>query len=202
MKKVSLSFIRLSVPTKIPFCRNVVNDLTDNPFFPSPDEPLTNAKAGVDKLEASELAARDGSHTAIAARNADEEEVDRIFRILAAYVERISAGDEVKILSSGFQLTKQPATASKAVLAVTEGANSGSVKLIAKAVEKAGAYLWQYAKDAIPDTETGWMQAGTSTQATFDIAGLTVASKYYFRVAAITPDGTTDYTAPVLKVVS
>jgi hypothetical protein len=28
-----------------------------------------------------------------------------------------------------------------------------------------------------------------------------VAAKYYFRVAAVTPDGTTDFCAPVLKVV-
>jgi len=28
-----------------------------------------------------------------------------------------------------------------------------------------------------------------------------VASKYHFRVAAVTPDGTTDFSAPVLKVV-
>lgn len=202
MKKVALSFIKLPVTTKIPFCRNVINGLTNNPSFPTPDEPLANAKAAVDKLEASELAAHDGSHTAIATRNADEEEVDRIFRILAAYVERIGAGDEVKILSSGFQLIKQPATASKAALAVIDGANSGSVKLVAKAVDKAGAYLWQYAKDAIPDTEAAWTQAGSSTQASFEIAGLTVASKYYFRMAAITTEGTTDYTAPVLKVVS
>ena len=43
--------------------------------------------------------------------------------------------------------------------------------------------------------------AGSSTQASFEISGLAVGSKHYFRVAAITPDGVTDFSAPVLKVV-
>jgi hypothetical protein len=43
--------------------------------------------------------------------------------------------------------------------------------------------------------------AGSNTQASFEISGLAVGSKYYFRVAAITPDGVTDFIASVMKVV-
>ncbi len=82
-----------------------------------------------------------------------------------------------------------------------DGTHSGTVKLVAKAVDKAGAYHWQYAQDALPETEAGWLMAGSSTRASFELTGLNVSSKYYFRVAAITPDGMTDFSAPVLKVV-
>jgi hypothetical protein len=133
--------------------------------------------------------------------HSDEEVVDNHFRILAAYVDRIAAGDEVILLGSGFHLSKQPTPSTKATLTVADGAHSGSVKLIAKAVDKAGAYLWQYAKDAQPDTDAGWTLAATSTQSTYELSGLAVATKYYFRMAAITPSGQTDYTAAVLKVV-
>jgi hypothetical protein len=34
-----------------------------------------------------------------------------------------------------------------------------------------------------------------------EISGLTVASKYYFRRAAIIPSGTTDFCAAVMKVI-
>lgn len=57
------------------------------------------------------------------------------------------------------------------------------------------------AKDVIPETEAGWISAGHSTQSYFQLSGLMVASKYFFRVAAIKPDGITDFTAPVMKVV-
>ena len=35
----------------------------------------------------------------------------------------------------------------------------------------------------------------------FQVTGLDVACKYYFRVMAVTPTGPADYTAPVMKVV-
>ncbi len=199
--KVLLDFIRFAIAEKIAFYRTVVSDLTDNDTFPSPDAPLTYAKAAVDALENSSIAAKDGSRTAISTMHDNEAKADTVFRTLAAYVERIAAGDETKILSSGFHISKQPVAIQKAALTVDDGANSGSVKLIAKAVDKAGAYLWQYAKDTLPENENQWIFSGTSTQSNFELSGLSIASKYYFRVAAVTPDGTSDFCAPVLKVV-
>jgi hypothetical protein len=199
--KVVLDFIKLAVVEKIAFYRNVIVKLTGNTTFPTPDVSLTDTKAAVDNLETSFLAARDGSHTAVSIMHDNEAAADAIFRLLAAYVDRVAAGDETKILSSGFHESKQPVSIQKATLSVNDGVNSGSVKLVAKAVEKAGAYIWQYAKDTLPETESGWTVAGTGTRCTFELSELTVAAKYYFRVAAVTPDGTTDFSAPVLKVV-
>lgn len=200
--KALLDFIQLSVTAKIAFYRNVLAHLTGNATFPTPDVPLPEAKTAVDTLEAAYLAAKDGSHTAISAMHADEEAADNLFRTLAAYVDRIAAGDETAILSSGFHVSKQSTSVQKPELAAQDGDNSGSVWLVARAVDKSGAYIWQMAKDAIPDTEEGWITVGHSTQSYFQVTGLTVACKYYFRVTAITTTGITDYTAPVMKVVS
>lgn len=199
--KVLLSFSRLAIAEKIAFYRNVITKLTGNPIFPTPDVSLDAAKAAVDKMETSYIASKDGSHTAIAMLHADEEAADEVFRTLAAYVDRIGNGDEANLLSSGFQISKQPAPIYKAALAVEDGANSGCVKLVAKAVEKAGAYIWQYAKDMLPAEEKDWTNAGTSTRSYYDVEELMVASRYYFRVAAITPSGTTDFSSPVAKIV-
>jgi hypothetical protein len=72
---------------------------------------------------------------------------------------------------------------------------------VAKAVEFAGAYIWQSAVGAIPADDAAWTIAGYSTQASFTILGLTPGTKYYFRLAAICPDGVTDFNAPVMKIV-
>ena len=194
--KVLLDFILLSVTAKIAFYRNVILKLTDNPDFPSPNTPFATAKTEVDKFEALVLAASDGGHTAVSAMHDQEAVVDDIFRDIADYVNRKAAGDETKILSSGFHVSNQPVTPQKAALAVVDGPHSGSVKLVAKAVDRAGAYIWQYSLDGIE-----WVVGGNSTGSTFILNGLTPATKYYFRVAAITPEGTTDFTAPVMKVV-
>jgi len=199
--KVLLDFIKLVVAEKIVFYRNVLTKLSNNPSFPDPDVSLDEAKTAVDTLEASSIAAKDGSHTAISKLHDDEDAADEIFRILAAYTDRTSAGDETKILSSGFHASNQPIPIQKATLAVENGTHSGSVKLIAKAVEKAGSYIWQMAKGTLPADEAGWTTIGYTTQANNEVNGLDIATKYYFRVAAITPDGTTDFSASVLKVV-
>ena len=199
--KVLLSFIKLSIVEKIAFYRNIIAKLTDNPAFANPEVPLTDAKTAVDTLEASYLVARDGSHTAISAMHADEVVTDALFYKLAAYVEKVAEGDETKILSSGFQASKQPASRQKAQLSIADGSHSGSVKLVAKAVDRAHAYLWQLAKDNLPLDESGWTLVANGTRSYYELGGLTVGAKYYFRVAAITPDETTDFSAPVLKIV-
>ena len=199
--KVVLDFIKFPVTEKVNFYRSIIDKLTGNAIYPTPDVSLTAAQVAVDALEKAILAKRDGSHTAVSAMHDAEDAADTIFRTLAAYVERLAAGDETSILSSGFHESSQPVLTPKAVLSVTDGAHSGAVKLIAKAVERAGSYIWQYAKDAIPGDDSGWILAGVCTSASFEISGLTVASKYYFRVAAVTPDGAQDFSAPVMKVV-
>jgi hypothetical protein len=199
--KVLLDFIKLVVGLKIVFYRNVLTRLTGNSSFPNPDVSLEMARIAVDTLEQSSIATKDGSRTAISKLHDDEAAADEIFRILAAYVDRMAAGDETKILSSGFHASNQPLPIQKAILAVEDGNHSGSIKLVAKAVEKAGSYVWQMAKGSLPADEAGWTTIGYTTQANNEVNGLDIATKYYFRVAAVTPDGTTDFSAPVLKVV-
>jgi hypothetical protein len=200
--KVLLDFIELSVAGKIVFFRNVLAKMKASAgIFTNPDESLETAGTSVDTLEANSIAAAGGGRAATAAMHASEDDADEIFRILAAYVDRMAKGDESIILLSGFNTSKQPTPAQKADLTVVSGSNSGSVKLTAKALKGAGSYIWQMAKGAIPTDESGWTTIGFTTQASNDVTGLDVATKYYFRVAVVTNTGTTDFTAAVMKVV-
>lgn len=199
--KILLDFLKLSIAEKIAFYRNVIAKLTGNPDFPTPDVPLAEAKTAVDKLEESYLASKDGGRTAIALMHDQEAAADTIFRKLAGYVDRISDSEEAKMLGSGFSISRQPASIQKATLSVEDGDKSGCVKLVAKAVDKAGAYIWQYAKDVPPAVDSEWIHAGTGTRSYFDLDGLTPVSRYFFRMAAVTPEGTSDFCPPVAKVV-
>jgi len=203
MKKLKalLDFIQLSVIAKIAFYRSVLTRLTGNETFPNPDVTLAEAQTAVDTLETAYQATLDGSHTAVSAMHDAEDKADALFRILVAYVNRIANGNETEILSAGFHISKQSDSIQKPELDAQNGDNSGSVWLVARAVDKAGAYIWQFAKDTLPTTDEGWTTAGHSTQSYFQVTGLSVGSKYYFRVKAITPTGKNDYTAPLAKVV-
>lgn len=200
--KPLLDFVQLSVTAKIAFYRNVIARLTGNTTYPNPDVSLADALAAVNALETTYLSTKDGSHTAVSAMHDAEDKADALFKLLAAYVNRIADGDETNILSTGFHVSKQSVSVQKPELSVQAGDISGNVWLVARAVDKAGAYIWQAAKDNIPTTDEGWTTIGHSTQSYFQAKGLPIASKYYFRMSAITTIGNSDFTAPILKVIS
>ena len=148
------------------------------------------------------MAAKEGGATAVSAMHDAAERADTLYRNLAHYyVERITAGDETTLLSSGFHISKQPVITPKAELAAVDGEHSGSVRLVAKALLGAVAYLWQMAIDDTAGTELVWIAIGSSTRANFEVGGLEVMKRYKFRFAAVTVDGTTDYCEPVSKII-
>ena len=199
--KVLLTFIRFSIPVKIAFYRNVLLKMTGNPDFASPDVSLALAKTAVDALEASMLAAAGGDRAATALMHDNETITDKFFRTLAANVERVSAGIAAKILSAGFDITREPVTHEKAVLAVIDGTNSGIVELIAKMIEHAGAYIWMMKSPMVDGVEQEFKIIGNTTQAKFEVTGLIPGQVYYFCVAGVTTTGTTDFCSPVAKMV-
>lgn len=203
MKKVKavLDFVKMTEASKVQFYRQVIDQMSENANFPTPDVSMADAMAAVDALESALSAAGNGGHADKTAMYAQAAKTENVFRTLAAYVNRIADGDAVIISSSGFHESSQPVFSPKPVLSVVDGDNSGGVKLVAKAVDKAGAYIWQYAKDAAPANDSDWVTAGTGTRATFEIAGLTAACRYYFRMAAVTPNVVTNFCTPVPKVV-
>ncbi len=199
--QTKLDFIQFSPIEKVVFYRNVIAKITDNPRFPTPDVSMLDAIAAVDALERAIIAASDGGRTRTSEMHDQEKLTDNVFRILATYVNRIAAGDESTILSSGFHESKQPTYTPKAILTMVDGAHSGSVIFKGKAIPRAGAYHFQMCKGTLPLTEDGWILCGVSTRAELEVSGLDVMCLYYFRIAAITPEGLTDYSEPVSKIV-
>ena len=199
--KVTVDFIKFSPVNKASYYHTVIDHMTNNPLYPTPDATLIDAQKVVDALDKAILAAADGSHLAISAMNDTVAAADAVFRILAAYVERIALGDETTILSSGFHFSKQPVFANKETLVAKDGSHSGSVLLDTIRVDRGVTYVWQMYKGKLPDNDSDWVQIGITTQTSFEISNLEIATKYYFRVAAVTPDGIQDFCAPVMKVV-
>lgn len=199
--KVTVDFIKYSQVNKANHYHTVIDHMSNNALFPTPDTTLIDAQKVVDALDKAILAAADGSHIAISALNDAVAAADAVFRILAAYVERIALGDETTILSSGFHFSKQPSPRNKEILVAKNGSHSGAVLLDTIRVDKGVVYVWQMYKGKLPDNDTDWVQIAITTQSSFEINNLDIACIYYFRVAAVTPDGIQDFSAAVMKVV-
>jgi len=55
--------------------------------------------------------------------------------------------------------------------------------------------------DANPGVAVVWVSIGSSTRATFVVKNLPVMTSWDFRFCVVTPDGTSDYCAPVTKII-
>ena len=203
MKKIKTlkDFIKLAVAIKIAFYLNVIAKLSNNPIFLTPDVSLAEAAIAVANIEAAALAAKDGGPTAKSHLRDLIEIADLVFIRLAHYVDSIANGDETKILSSGFNESKQPIPSNKPALTAMDTVHSGIIKLMAKAILGARAYIWQMATTENP-IESDWVTISTTTTATYTHAGLTPATYCNFRVAAVTPEGISDFCAPVKKLIN
>jgi hypothetical protein len=187
---------------KISFFRHVNQQLYGNPLFPTPDIPEAEATAMVDALEAAMQAAKEGGPAAMSALHDAAERADTLYRNLAHYVERIAAGDETSILSSGFHISKQPVIKPKPELVALDGEHSGDAKLVAKPKDRGTAYKWQMCKVSDDGTDEVWVDIDTTTRATIVVKGLEIMKRYKFRYAVVTPDGTSDYCEPVSKIIT
>ncbi len=186
--KVVTSFTELPISAKAAYCRNVLARMSNNPVFSNPDVSFTDASNALTAFEAAIIAAKDGGHTFVSARNDCERVVNAKFILLAKYVDRIADGDETTILSSGFGISKQPTVPTKEQLTASYTDFSGTIRLDTQTTLTAGGYLWEGCANDVPESETGWT-IYASTQAHIIITGLIKGVTYKFRVAAITPAG-------------
>jgi len=203
MKKVRVifDFIQLTIPEKIARGRNVIAEMTENPAFPNPDVSLDALKEATDLLETRYLNARNGGKESTVLMHQAEDAWDDDMRILGRYVERIAGDDSAIVLSSGFNLTKQPIPAQRAEFSVEAGKNSGSVILRRQAVPGAKSYIWQICINALPETEDGWKIAEVTGKASVELNDLIPVTKYWFRVASVSSQGTSAYNDPIMHVV-
>ena len=203
MKKdhVVLNFVKIAIAEKIEVGRSVESKMKLNPSFTSPDVPLEELKASTDMLEARNVAAITGGKEATALMHqAEEQWVDKM-RKTALYVDRIADGDAAIILSAGFDLAKQPSPAVRPEFSVELGEKSGTVLLRRQKVEGARSYVWQYTTQESPILYTDWINAEVTSKASVALSGLKPLTTYWFRVAAVTTEGTGAYTMPIMQVV-
>jgi len=203
MKKsyVVFDFLKYYIPGKVVKGRNVILKMDGNPSFPNPDVPLNELKEATDILENSYLAAQRGGKEETARMHQAEEDWNYKMRLEALYAERMARLDEATILSAGFNVSKRAAPAQKTELSAEAGEKPCSVLLRRQAVPGAKAYLWQYCINKVSETEEGWSNSGATSKATVLLENLLPVTRYWFRVATVSIEGTSAYSEPVMHFV-
>lgn len=205
MSKIKLNLHRLTIPEKTARAQQIVAAMTGNANFTTPQPTLTQVSAAIDELDAAYLAAqtaRQDAKNKTTTQNQKEEALDAALTQLAGYVESVTGGDEAKITSAGMDVrAQQTATGDLPApegLNATAGDRDGEIDLSWDKVDKARSYVVERSPD--PPAATTWQHAAVSTKSQTTVGGLTSGTKYWFRIAALGPNGQSPWGNPVAKI--
>jgi hypothetical protein len=149
-------------------------------------------------LETAAAIAKDGSKLQKSNMKVAKKNLVAKLRSLAWYVEKVANGIENILISSGFELSKEPDPSQRDAFFVLAGVESGWVVIGCIAVPKAGAYLWFRSADKdLPVSDKDWLLAGASTQRKMLLIDLTPGQTYWFCYRAVTPSGMMEWSDPI-----
>jgi fibronectin type III domain protein len=183
----------------------VVKGLTGNANFTSLPVDLALLKSMLDGYAVTIGEARDGGMKAIASRNKQGENIIRMLRQLATYVELNCKDDMDTFLSSGFKprtttrVAPQP-LAQPTILNLDQG-NSGELLVSIQAVRKAKHYELHYGPVGTGGaTPASWVTLTLPNARTATVSGLTPGTTYAFQVRAYGALGYTEWSDSAIRM--
>ncbi len=200
--KLGLSDKRISYI--ITYCSNIVNMMTGNVIYDTPNPSLKVVSVAIDALNQAYNAALRGGTDLKAAQRLQLKTLLETMKQLAAYVQNASGGDKMGILSSGMEVretrgSKEP-PATPQNLRFKLFNLSGEANLMWGAVKRKTIYVMEQSQT--PAIPSSWVQVGLLTRASMKIEGLSLGQTYSFRVAAKNCYGQSDWSQPASKMIS
>jgi hypothetical protein len=187
IQKLLLGFTRYGNDALDNKAREIVQGMTGNPHFPTPVPALADVQTALTIYQDALSQASKGGTEKTAIKNQRRRELETLLKRLGSYVEDTAQGNDVMLISSGFDLAKlrEPVgiLQKPAKVKVISGPVPGSVKILAESVAGAESYLFEYT--LVPPTEATVWNKEVSTSRTFTITNLLRGKEYIFRVAGV-----------------
>ena len=202
MKKATTSFTSLSDGNLESKTHEIITSMTGNPNFPNPIPALADITAAATAYTTALSKAGTGNRIDVADKNAKRDTLISQLRILCYSVNTIANGDAAMILSSGFDLSRdpQPVVLTRPEnIKVENGVASGSLLVSVKAVKGAYAYFHEYTTDATMAPGSWVSTTGTTSKMQF--TNLQPGTIYYCRVGAVGTNNQLLYSDPVSRMV-
>ena len=204
MPKVKLNIRGLSIPERIARAQQIVKSMTDNPAFPTPQPPLAEVTAAINKAAtdyANSQAAKQAAITSTTVSHDSDAAMEIILRKLGAYVESV-ASDDKTIQSAAMGVAGAGGPLLQATnptgLTASEGDHDATLDLHYDRVKGAKSYVIEQSLD--PPTATSWTHAAVCSKSSATISGLVSGTRYWFRVAAVTSSGQSGWSDPATKI--
>ncbi len=202
MIRTILSFSRYSDGALESKTHSIISSMTANANFPTPVPAIADVQAAATAFATALVKAGTGNRMDVADKNAKRETLIGLLRTLGTYVNLVANGDRTQLLSSGFDISKdpQPLVISKpGNLKVENGLSSGELLVTVKAVKGAYAYLHEYTTDATM-APGSWVTTNATTSR-YLFSNLQPGTLYYCRVGAIGSNNQLLYSDAVSRMV-
>ena len=183
--------------------RHILEEMTGNADFPSPEPPLKDLENAINAFEEKRTKAVDGSKKDTEAKKIARESLENVLTRMALYVELASNGDNTKKEGSGFTIEAEEShpvgLLSKPKFGVRPGPNKGSIFVGCEPIEGASSYRFEYMKLPV-ETNSAWTVV-TGTNSKQLITGLESVKEYNFRCAGIGTERTLVYSDIITSAV-
>ncbi len=206
MAIIAINTSQLPLAQKLVKGQEIFTKSTANPNAPGNTAPLaalSTAQAALTAANAAVEANRLDARELILTRDAALVVWNSAVTSLAAFTESVTAGDAVKIVSTGFDVraAATPAQPLGQILNVRVSFTGvpGHSEVRWKREGNADAYVVQRSPE--PITETSWINQGTVTEARFEGNGATPGVKYWYRTAGVNRLGQGPWSEPALRPV-
>jgi hypothetical protein len=182
-QSIKRNFKRKSDANLIVSAQTVIDSLTDNDNFPTPQPTVAALTTALEDFQTSVAVAKTGGAEQKSIRDAKKIVLVDLLREEATYIELASAGDVTKMLSSGFELTKIPETIGalgkpQNFQVIPEGA--GMLKLSLDGIKGAKSYQFEIKKA----TDAEWTVL-PSSKTKLIVTDLQRGTEYIARVVPI-----------------
>jgi len=188
MNKVKAGLRGLNPLEKAGLAAIVYGNMNGNPDFPNPSPSMAEFHAAYLELKAANLAALDRGRMAIARRNRAKKVMEQYLSRLAGYVNSVCLGDTLKLMRSGFELTKRSSPINSLDVPMSLKARPtefpGQLKLRWKRVQ--GAIMYTVERSNLVNGQPGpWERVDETSRTYYDIDGLRSDEMHCFRVRAL-----------------
>jgi hypothetical protein len=199
MKKVRTNYEDLRQNDFDEFLTNMILSLTGNAYFPALPESLVDIGNKQSDWQKELKKSKDGDHQATKKAQLIQNELCGKVRKNGNYINNEAAGDEVKLLSSGYWMAKDPVYQNRPDVKVVQGENSGTCTVVIEAIPGAICYLIDTAADPCPSPDSkDWDRQKMSSKCTIPLTDLTPRKLYWLRFCYLTVEGEADYSQPML----
>jgi hypothetical protein len=199
---VALLLSKQSTSQVITEAKSIVQHMTGNATFPSPNPALTTVSTQIAALEASLAQSLTRVKGASTQTKADRKIVEGSLKTLAGYVENIAnqtPDTAVTVINSAGMQAKKHTQRNPKLFTVKQGATPGVVLVDSKA-QRGGSYIYQFATDQT--LAGGWTDGYKNTKVKGSIIGLTPGTRYFFRLATVSNKGESAWSSIVSLVVN